>query len=113
MQPQKGSLTLGDKLEFIPAHKNGVSFADIVKNFQITDSVILTTVNRSPSLTRSEKKSGTCDHPSLGAKLCILHLLDNGANVSNVCSDFSISKTSLYRSKKKKEKYLSMDKNRV
>ena len=79
------------------------SFADIGQKFQVADSVIQTTITHSPSLTRSEKKHDTRDHPSLGDKLLILHLLDNCASVKKLCSDFLITKTSLYWYKKEKQ----------
>ena len=113
MQPQGGSLTLGNKLEVIGAHKNGMSFADIGKRFQIPESVIQTPINLSSSLTRSEKKFGTRDHPSFVDKPLILHLLSSVANLSKVCTDFSISKNSLYRYKKNKGKHFSMEKKKV
>ena len=97
MQPQKGSLTLGNKLEFITAHEDGASFVDIGKRFQIPESVIQPTINSSSSLTRSEKKFGTRDHPSFVDELLILHLLASGASLRQVCSEFSISKNYLYR----------------
>ena len=63
MQPRKGGPTLGGTLEVIAAHKNCVSFADVGQSFHIDELVIQTTINRSPSLTQSERKSGTRDYP--------------------------------------------------
>ena len=84
VQPQQRCLTLGDQLEVVAVHKTGVSFAAIGHKFEIADLVIQTTISRSPSLTRSETKYSTRDHPSLVDKLRILHLLDSGASVNKV-----------------------------
>ena len=113
MQPQQAALTLGQKLEIITAHKNGTSFPDLSSDHSVNESIIECVLIRSPRLKKGTIKEYRVRHLQLGDKMRVLHLLDNGVGPTELCAEFGIFHSTIYRLKANRKKLIAMDKNRV
>lgn len=105
MQPQRGPLTLGQKLQIIITHNNGGLFGELSSEHSVDESVIGCVLTNPTRFKEGTIKQSRHRHLRLVDKLRKFYLLGNAVRPIESCAEFKVSQSIIYRMKANREKF--------